>query len=149
MSLATSSARVVSITKEREGNHILHRKKKSIQKKKKKSLCVNKESTVYKELPKLLSTSESEKRGKCHIKSFIFVQPSHGLSCIGATTELTPFLFVRSFSIVALIPFISTCVFPYLEINLFLLCGHRGSLLAITYLGFRLFQFACHFPPTT
>ena len=73
---------------------------------------MHKESTVYIELPKLISKSESEKRGECQILELHLVQPSHGLSSIGATTELTPFLFFRSFSIVALIPFISTCVFP-------------------------------------
>ena len=66
MILATSSTRVVSIAKERVGKQIPHTKKKR-KTQKKKSVCVNKESTVYIELPKLLSTSESEKRGKCHI----------------------------------------------------------------------------------
>ena len=54
---------------------------------------MHKESTVYIELPKLISKSESEKRGECQILELQLVQPSHGLSCIGATTELTPFLF--------------------------------------------------------
>ena len=79
--------------------------------KKRRRVCVHKESTVYIELPKLVSKSESEKRGECQILELQLVQPSHGLSCIGATTELTPFLFESSFSKVALIPFnLHVCV---------------------------------------
>ena len=68
MSLATSSARVVSIAKERAGNP--HTKKKSIQKKKKKRVCVHKESTVYIELPKLISKSEVRREASAKSWSF-------------------------------------------------------------------------------